>query len=78
MMATTMSPDNQIVIPPSFVAVYTDPGKHKPREPWDHVAQRYELCEDMAQMLVNPARVNRCTSWASPPMTWPTPACKAC
>ncbi|MFY7905162.1 MAG: ATPase with chaperone activity [Burkholderiaceae bacterium] len=55
MMAATMSPDNQIVIPPSFVAVYTDPGRHKPREPWAHVAQRYELCEDMAQMLVNPA-----------------------
>ena len=55
MMVATMSPDNQIVIPPSFIAVYTDPGKHKPREPWAEVAQRYELCEDMAQMLVNPA-----------------------
>ena len=55
MMTATMSPDNQIVIPPSFIAVYTDPGKHKPREPWAHVAQRYELCEDMAQMLTTHA-----------------------
>ena len=56
MMSTTMSPDNQIVIPPSFIAVYTDPGKHKPREPWTHVAQRYELCEDLAGHLVEHAQ----------------------
>lgn len=51
-----MSPENQIHIPPSFVALFVAPGKLKPSQPWAHIAQRYEWCEDMAHMLVEPAR----------------------
>ncbi len=38
------------------MALYTDPGSHKPNAPWDVVAGRYELCEDMASMLTEPAK----------------------
>lgn len=51
-----MSEGNQIVIPESFVALYLDPGRIKPRESREFIAQRYDLCEDMAQMLVEPSR----------------------
>lgn len=51
-----MSGDSQIEIPPSFTALYVDPGRTRPREPWPVVAGRYELCEDMAQMLTEHAR----------------------
>jgi hypothetical protein len=45
----------QINIPPSFVALFVRPGRQKPSEPRDVVAARYELCEDMAQMLTETA-----------------------
>ena len=50
-----MSEDSQILIPPSFVALYVPPGRIKPTLPRDEMAQRYELCEDMAQMLTETA-----------------------
>ena len=46
-----MSDDSQIFVPPSFVAVHTLPGRIKPSLPAAELAQRYELCEDLAQML---------------------------
>ena len=46
---------NQIEVPPSFVALYTAPGGHRLTEPMRHVRERYELCEDMAQMLTEHA-----------------------
>lgn len=46
---------NQIEVPPSFVAIYTAPGGHRLLEPMRHVRERYELCEDMAQMLTEHA-----------------------
>ncbi len=52
----TMSDESQIEIPPSFVALYVPPGRIKPTLPRSELAQRYELCEDMAQMLVDTAR----------------------
>lgn len=52
----TMSDESQIEIPPSFVALYVPPGRLKPTLPRSELAQRYELCEDMAQMLVDTAR----------------------
>lgn len=48
--------DSQIVIPPSFVQLFVPPGKTRPVEPRQLIAQRYDLCEDMAQMLVDNAR----------------------
>ena len=51
-----MSDESQIEIPPSFLALYVAPGRQKPSLPRDELAARYELCEDMAQMLTETAR----------------------
>jgi hypothetical protein len=51
-----MSDDSQFIVPPSFIALFIDPGRHRPREPRSHIAERYELCEDLAQMLTDTAR----------------------
>ena len=51
-----MYEEYQIEIPPSFVALYVDPGQQKPNAPRDVVAARYELCEDMATMLTEMAK----------------------
>lgn len=50
-----MTDDNQIVIPRSFIDLFIAPGAYKPREPREAIAARYELCEDMAQMLTEHA-----------------------
>jgi hypothetical protein len=42
--------DNQTLVPDSFIALYRD-ARHRLTAPRDTIAQRYELCEDMAQML---------------------------
>jgi hypothetical protein len=46
-----MEDSNQIIVPPSFQALYTTPGGYRLTEPMQVVRERYELCEDMAQML---------------------------
>ena len=46
-----MSDEYQIHIPPSFEAVYRD-ARRRLTVPRDEFRARYELCEDMAQMLV--------------------------
>lgn len=51
-----MSDESQIDIPPSFLALYLAPGRQKPSLPRAELATRYELCEDMAQMLTETAR----------------------
>ncbi len=51
-----MSEDNQIDIPASFIAIFVAPGRQKPSEPRYVVADRYELCEDMATMLTETAK----------------------
>lgn len=51
-----MSDESQIEIPPSFLALYVAPGRQKPSLPREELATRYELCEDMAQMLTETAR----------------------
>jgi hypothetical protein len=51
-----MSDVNQIVTPPSFIALFVPPGRIKPTESREFIAQRYELCEDMAQMLTDTAQ----------------------
>ncbi|MFM8574519.1 MAG: ATPase with chaperone activity, partial [Limnohabitans sp.] len=49
-----MDEGNQIFIPPSFAALYVPPGKLKPTVSAGEMAARYELCEDMAQLLTEP------------------------
>lgn len=51
-----MSDESQIEIPVSFVALYLAPGRQKPSVPRAELAARYELCEDLAQMLTETAR----------------------
>jgi hypothetical protein len=46
---------NQIEVPPSFLALFTSPGGHRLLKPMNTVRARYELCEDLAQMLVEQA-----------------------
>jgi hypothetical protein len=51
-----MSDDDQTPVPRSFIDLFVPPGRIKPREPRDVIAARYELCEDLAQMLTEHAR----------------------
>ena len=46
-----MDNENQITVPPSFLAVYGD-ARGRLREHIDTVRARYELCEDLASALV--------------------------
>ncbi len=54
-----MSEENQFTVPPSFIALFVPPGRSKPTETRDHIAQRYELCEDLAQMLTEQANTKK-------------------
>jgi hypothetical protein len=49
-----MSDEYQILIPPSFEALFRSP-QGKLTVPREEFRARYELCEDMAQMLVDPS-----------------------
>jgi hypothetical protein len=51
-----MSDESQIEIPQSFVALYVEPGRLKPSATREVLAARYELCEDMANMLTEHAK----------------------
>lgn len=46
-----MDDPNQIEVPPSFVALFTAPSGFRLTQPMRVVRERYELCEDLAQML---------------------------
>lgn len=48
--------DNQILIPPSFVAVYSG-ARQRLQARLEHVRARYELCEDLASHLVEQAQL---------------------
>lgn len=50
-----MDNENQITVPPSFLAVYSD-ARGRLREHIDTVRARYELCEDLASALVEQAQ----------------------
>ncbi len=43
--------DNQILIPESFTQIYTDAQRGRLTVTKDELLQRYELCEDMANLL---------------------------
>ena len=51
-----MSDDQSIEIPPSFLTLYIEPGRIKPRAGRAQIGTRYELCEDLATLLVDHAR----------------------
>ncbi len=51
----SMYEENQSFIPESFMALYLDKGHFKPSLPRAELTARYELCEDLAQLLVNTA-----------------------
>ncbi len=51
-----MSEDSQIVVPPSFVALFVPPGRIKPTVSREVIATRYEFCEDLAQALIEHAQ----------------------
>ena len=50
-----MEDDNQILVPPSFIALYSDAGQRLVC-PAQDVRERYELCEDLACHLVEQAQ----------------------
>ncbi|MEY2619845.1 MAG: hypothetical protein RL522_2847 [Pseudomonadota bacterium] len=54
-----MDDANQILVPESFLALYAARGGHRLTEPLAHVRTRYELCEDLAQMLTEQARLKQ-------------------
>jgi hypothetical protein len=51
-----MSDENQSPIPHSFIELYLPRGRLRPIESRQTIGARYELCEDMANMLVEHAR----------------------
>jgi hypothetical protein len=51
-----MSNENQSLIPRSFIELYLPRGRTRPVESREIIAARYELCEDMANMLTEHAR----------------------
>jgi hypothetical protein len=50
-----MYEENQSYIPESFMALYLKPHQLKPSLPRAELTQRYELCEDLANMLMDTA-----------------------
>lgn len=54
-----MSEESQIQVPASFLALYLAEGRVKPTASRQEIAQRYEWCEDFAQMLLERARTLR-------------------
>ena len=50
-----MYEENQSFVPESFVALYVKPGQYKTSLPKAEVMQRYELCEDLANLLTEKA-----------------------
>ena len=51
-----MSDENQIEIPPSFIALFVEPGRTRPSATRAEITQRYEFCEALATMLVERAQ----------------------
>ncbi|MEZ5740549.1 MAG: ATPase with chaperone activity [Burkholderiaceae bacterium] len=50
-----MSDDNQLFVPPSFIALYVAPNRIKPSIGRDELVRRYEFCEDLATLLTEHA-----------------------
>lgn len=50
-----MNDPNQLTVPESFVALYLAPGAIKPSLARDELIERYEFCDDLANMLTEHA-----------------------
>jgi len=51
-----MSDESQIVVPPSFIALFVAPGRTRPGENREFIVERHELCEDLATLLTDTSR----------------------
>ena len=51
-----MSDENQIEIPPSFIALFVEPGRTRPSATRAAITERYEFCEALATLLVERAQ----------------------
>ncbi|MET0334521.1 MAG: ATPase with chaperone activity [Rhizobacter sp.] len=47
--------EHQIEVPPSFIALFVPPGRIKPTASLREIRERYEYCEDLANMLTDTA-----------------------
>jgi hypothetical protein len=47
--------ESQIEVPPSFIALFVPEGRIKPTAPLREIRERYEYCEDLANMLTETA-----------------------
>lgn len=52
-----MSDDSQIVVPPSFIALFVPCGRTKPSVSREVLAERHEFCEDLVTLLTEHARL---------------------
>jgi hypothetical protein len=55
----TMSEEFQVAVPPSFLALFVEPGRIKPNQPLAVIRERYGYCEDLASLLVETAKARR-------------------
>ncbi len=51
-----MNNEGPSVVPHSFIEIYLSRSRTRPIAPREIIAARYDLCEDMAQMLTEHAR----------------------
>lgn len=51
-----MNDENQLPVPPSFMSLFVEPGRIRPNASHAHIAARYDLCEDLANLLTDQAR----------------------
>ena len=56
---------NQLEVPPSFLALFTAPSGQRLTAPMSTIRARYELCEDLAQMMTEQASTAQFKSGAS-------------
>lgn len=54
-----MSDDSQVGVPASFIALFIEPGRSRPVASRAQITERHEFCEDLAQMLAEPALTRR-------------------
>ena len=50
-----MSDESQIVVPPSFIELFMEPGRSRPNATREHISARHEFCDDLANMLTEHA-----------------------
>jgi hypothetical protein len=50
-----MHDESQITIPASFTALFIEPGRSRPSASREQIAQRYDFCEDLANLLTEQA-----------------------